>query len=232
MNSLLLSRLRQGVPHLFTFLNLACGYFLVTRLLPGAPLASWESVHYFLWLAALFDFLDGFFARRLGVVSAFGKQLDALSDLLTFGVVPALCYFRLFHQNDLSAWAPFSFFIVGAAACRLAMFAAKEAPQSFFVGLPTPIHALFVSALPAGPYAWYELLSLLFLGGFFMMSRLPFLSFRSLPLSGYRAVLMVALLFSLLSLIFLGLLSFVYVMLAYVGTSVFVLLLKKGRKRA
>ena len=232
MNSLLLSRLRQGVPHLFTFLNLACGYFLVTCLLSSEPLVPWESVHYFLWLAALFDFLDGFFARRLGVVSAFGKQLDVLSDLLTFGVVPALCYLQLFLQNDLSAWAPFSFFIVGAAACRLAMFAAKEAPQPFFVGLPAPMNALFVSTLPAGDYAWYELLSLLLLGSSLMMSRLPFLSFRSLPLSGHRAVLMVLLLLSLVSLIFLGLLSFVHVTLAYVGASVFLLLLKKRRRPA
>lgn len=75
-----------NIPNLFTAANLLCGVFAILLTLSGridiAPFA--------IFLGALFDFFDGFLARKLNVSSEMGKQLDSLADMVTFGVAPGL----------------------------------------------------------------------------------------------------------------------------------------------
>lgn len=75
-----------NIPNLFTAANLICGVVAIILALVGridlAPFA--------IFLGALFDFFDGFLARKLKVSSEMGKQLDSLADMVTFGVAPGL----------------------------------------------------------------------------------------------------------------------------------------------
>ena len=105
-------------------------------------------------LASLFDYLDGFAARKLNVQSALGTQLDSFADLVTFGIAPAvIVYFvstlsLFFVENGIEFWL---FLILGfvplLGAIRLARFNTVEEESSFFIGLPIPAFALITISL-------------------------------------------------------------------------------------
>lgn len=104
-------------------------------------------------LAAACDLLDGMLARALRVQSEFGKQLDSLSDIVSFGVAPAFTVFFILlrHSYDLeiSNIHKYLFFVIPAlfavsAAFRLAKFNIDSKQTKNFRGLPTPAAALFV----------------------------------------------------------------------------------------
>ena len=89
--------------------------------------------------AAVFDFLDGAVARAIGAYSAIGAELDSLSDLVSFGVAPALMvYCQLPAPYNLAAVA-----IPVCGALRLAQFNVDTRQTSSFIGLPIPANALF-----------------------------------------------------------------------------------------
>ena len=109
------------------------------------------------FVAAIFDFFDGFAARLLNAKSEIGKQLDSLADLVNFGVVPGLIAFQLLKMSYLLSPFAFSYYNVlffGAfalpifAALRLARFNIDDRQTENFIGLPTPAAAVFVAALP------------------------------------------------------------------------------------
>jgi CDP-diacylglycerol--serine O-phosphatidyltransferase len=110
-------------------------------------------------LAAVLDFFDGLAARALGVSGEFGKQLDSLADMVTFGVLPAIMlyqyitiglgdYFIPIDERSVSHLAmEFSGFIYGLfAALRLAQFNIDENQSDSFIGVPSPAAALFVAS--------------------------------------------------------------------------------------
>jgi CDP-diacylglycerol--serine O-phosphatidyltransferase len=111
---------------------------------------------YLILIAALFDFLDGMFARLLGAITAFGKQLDSLADVVNFGVAPAMIMFRLMDDSlrnhpAIDGFAGYvflyvPFIIVIFAALRLAKFNIDETQTKIFRGLPTPANALFIAS--------------------------------------------------------------------------------------
>lgn len=104
---------------------------------------------YFVILAAVFDFLDGFLARTMQAYSELGKQLDSLADLVTFGVLPTFVVFKLIHQGGEFTYLPFVAFLIGVqSAVRLAKFNIDTRQTDRFIGLPTPANALFFTALP------------------------------------------------------------------------------------
>ena len=145
-------------------------------------------------VAAIFDALDGRVARRLGVTSRFGAELDSLSDFLCFGVAPALVLYlaSLTHAGALG-WVVTLMFPI-CSALRLARFnTALEADVpppawtgSFFTGVPAPAGAL-LALMPlmvsfeieaAWPrHAVVVGLVLVAVGGL-MVSRLPTFSFK------------------------------------------------------
>jgi len=118
---------------------------------------------YFILIAAAFDFLDGMAARLIKNITEFGKQLDSLADVVSFGVAPAMILFRLFvlsASNDLnnaetivmsnSAY-PFiafaSFLVAVFSALRLAKFNIDPSQSKNFKGLATPANAIFIASL-------------------------------------------------------------------------------------
>ena len=135
--------MKKHIPNLLTLLNLLSGclgiYFVFTGYLDLAA--------YSIWIAAIFDFLDGFIARLLGVSSPIGKELDSLADMVTFGVLPS---FILLMYMD-SPYTAINFIPLALAlfsALRLARFNIDDSQSESFLGLPTPAAAFFVSGIP------------------------------------------------------------------------------------
>ncbi len=89
--------MKNNIPNFFTLLNLTVGFYCIINILNGESTSSILLLFYF---CLALDFLDGFFARRLNVISEFGKQLDSLADLISFGALPSTVLF--FHMAELS----------------------------------------------------------------------------------------------------------------------------------
>jgi len=105
----------------------------------------------------VFDFLDGMAARLLDARSEFGKQLDSLADVISFGVAPGLLIFQMISIHcagscnilEKSGIAPyFALLIPLCAALRLAKFNIDIRQEEHFIGLPTPANALFFASVP------------------------------------------------------------------------------------
>ena len=126
-------------------MNLLCGIIGVVFAFKGRL-----DIAFILMLAAsAADFLDGFAARALGAYSDLGKELDSLSDLVSFGVLPSIMLYRLsctcmFGESWIN-WIPLV--ITLASGLRLAKFNVDERQSSGFLGLPTPACALLCGSL-------------------------------------------------------------------------------------
>lgn len=148
--------IKQHIPNTITCLNLVCGCFSIMSSLNGnlTFAAVW------IVIAAIFDFCDGLSARMLKVTSAIGKELDSLSDVVSFGVAPTmivykwltLCYFQLppVSQTPFVFYLAYLVFLVPAlSAVRLARFNLDTNQTDKFIGMPTPANALFLGFIPA-----------------------------------------------------------------------------------
>jgi CDP-diacylglycerol--serine O-phosphatidyltransferase len=145
--------MKRHIPNFITSLNLFCGVLAIAALMRN----EWTTASYFIFLAAVFDFLDGFAARLLDVRSELGKQLDSLADVISFGVAPGMILFKLISQN-----APFFYqnewlvdFLSYSAltlpvfsALRLAKFNIDTTQAYHFSGLPTPATGIMIASLP------------------------------------------------------------------------------------
>jgi CDP-diacylglycerol--serine O-phosphatidyltransferase len=134
----------KHIPNALTLGNLLCGCFGILFALRY----QLELAAYCVWLACLFDFLDGFAARILKVSSPIGKELDSLADMVSFGVLPAFVMYSLLTSASTNSMLPYSAFLLTAfSALRLAKFNIDEKQHDSFIGVPTPANALFITAL-------------------------------------------------------------------------------------
>lgn len=134
----------RHLPNFLTCCNLLCGCIGIVFALENRPIPA----AYFVWVACVFDFFDGFTARSLKVKSPIGKELDSLADVVSFGVLPAIVVYKLWNA-DAGDYLPFlSFSIVIFSALRLAIFNIDDTQKDSFRGLPTPANALLLTALP------------------------------------------------------------------------------------
>ena len=141
----------RHIPNILTCLNLAIGCVGIYYVLKvGQP----ESF-YFVIAAGVFDFLDGFAARILKVQSEIGKQLDSLSDLVSFGLLPSFFMLQLLENKSQYFWI--AILIVIFSAIRLAIFNTDSTQSDSFRGLPTPANAIMLTALIFLPFELYEL---------------------------------------------------------------------------
>ncbi|MBX6395490.1 MAG: CDP-diacylglycerol--serine O-phosphatidyltransferase [Alicyclobacillaceae bacterium] len=117
---------------MITAANLSLG--LLSVLLSFMHLFRWSAVA--LMVAVLFDRLDGSTARRLGIASDFGKELDSLSDLVSFGVAPAvLIYSQVYMAHFPLLGGALSMIYVLCGALRLARFNVQNLVGGF-LGVP------------------------------------------------------------------------------------------------
>jgi len=168
-------RLSKGMyilPSLFTSANVALGYYAILEVMHATAAEFWhlDNAARAIGFAVLFDGLDGRIARMTGTSSDFGRELDSLADVITFGVAPAMLAwtwgFHLMPQVMLTQWqwhiklaqlgaiASFLFLIAGAS--RLARFNITANPQpsnpgrpgkKYFVGMPIPAGAGVIAAV-------------------------------------------------------------------------------------
>lgn len=138
--------MKRHIPNLLTLANAACGFVGIVCAFEGKlALAS-----YCIFVACLFDFADGFAARLLRVQSAIGKELDSLSDAISFGLLPAVICYQLLGMGFLaeSLWRWGAVLLLLFSVLRLAKFNTDTRQQEGFIGLPTPANALLWASLP------------------------------------------------------------------------------------
>jgi CDP-diacylglycerol---serine O-phosphatidyltransferase len=158
------------LPSLFTAGNMAAGYYAITQTIQGsaADQSYFDRAALALGIAVLFDGLDGIIARMTNTASDFGKELDSLADVITFGLAPSLLAylwgFRMLPELEhpelrgqlmhVGVFVCFIFLICGAS--RLARFNISINPQprnpgrpgkKYFVGMPIPAGAGVISSV-------------------------------------------------------------------------------------
>ena len=183
---------RRGVfllPNLFTTGVLFSGFFAVVSAINGDFVTAAIAV----FVAMVLDGLDGRVARLTNTQSEFGAQYDSLSDLVAFGLAPALiAYLWQLHELGNLGWVA-AFFYATATALRLARFNSRlaVADKRFFQGLPSPASAAFVvgtvwvmedMAAFADTPAVLMILALVVtvLAGVLMVSNLAYFSFKDM----------------------------------------------------
>lgn len=222
-------RQRKGMyilPSIFTAANVLLGYYAILQVIHGAiqfgianamqnPVQeAWhfDNAAKAIGFAVLFDGLDGWIARTTGTTSDFGRELDSLADVITFGIAPALLAWawgftqisaEISRQDmatllpRLGAIASFLFLIAGAS--RLARFNISTNPQplnpgrpgkKYFVGMPIPAGAGVIAAVVhfqhGEPPPWWGTsvpwLVLIVLTAYLMVSTWRFYSFKGVNL--------------------------------------------------
>lgn len=139
----------RNIPNCVTLLNLVAGTMSIICSFHGVEswwgLTGWQWGAIFIGIGAVADFLDGFFARLLKAYSELGKELDSLSDLVSFGVAPALLVWNVMGSfPDIEPWLKWCVLLVPpVAAFRLARFNVDTRQTSFFIGMPVPANAIF-----------------------------------------------------------------------------------------
>ena len=179
------------LPSLFTIGNLFLGFSAIIYSLR----LDFETAAQLIVVAVIFDMLDGRIARMTGTTSEFGAQLDSLSDIVSFGVAPAIIAYQwglaTLHRSFLAA-----FFFVMCAAIRLARFNVqrKVVDGRYFVGLPSPAAAGFVISIiyfrpePLNDRVGAAFtMMLLVIGAFLMVSTLRYWSFKTFDLRSRRS---------------------------------------------
>lgn len=140
-------KIRKYIPDAITCMNLVSGCISVTMAFRGD--LFWAAM----WIifAAVFDFLDGFAARLMKAYSPMGKELDSLSDVVSFGVAPGMILFITLGEacsalpyGRIMIYIPYLAFIIPAfSGLRLAKFNIDDRQKTSFLGLPVPANALF-----------------------------------------------------------------------------------------
>jgi CDP-diacylglycerol--serine O-phosphatidyltransferase len=180
------------VPSLITSAAFFCGFYTVVASINGDfYYAAWALI-----LAMFFDGMDGRVARLTGATSHFGVELDSLSDLMTFGVAPAILMYNWVLQpfGKIGWMAAFLFALCGAL--RLARFNTQvaEVKNDRFVGLPIPpaagllatIVLLTRGALDVDRAPAVVMVVLVYALALLMVSAVPYRSFKNVRLSRDR----------------------------------------------
>src|SRR6202167_4549725 len=140
------------LPNLLTTGCLFSGFYAIVAAIDG----NFERAGVAVFIAMIFDGLDGRVARLTSTETAFGKEYDSLADMVAFGVAPAIVSYqwgvaRIAEYGK--AWGRFgwlaAFFYCAAAALRLGRFNSRAATQDkhYFEGLPSPSAAAIVASL-------------------------------------------------------------------------------------
>ena len=150
-----MNTIKRNIPNIITLANLFCGLLaIIFAFQNNLTLAS-----FCIFTGAFFDVLDGLTARLLKVNSNLGKQLDSMADMVTFGVAPGFILFHLmgcsaenitFNISNIKDFFPVILALLTPifSAIRLAKFNIDSKQTTSFVGLPTPMLAIFIAAIP------------------------------------------------------------------------------------
>ena len=190
------------VPNMITLAALFGGFYSVVMAMNG----RYDLATVGIFVAMVLDSLDGRVARLTNTQSAFGEQMDSLSDMVSFGAAPALIAYE-WTLRDIGRWGWIAAFVYCAcAALRLARFNVNTAvvDKRYFQGLPSPAAAALVAGfiwlmteleIPAPEVTWPMFVITLYTG-LTMVTNVPFYSFKDLSLKKsvpFAAIVLVAL---------------------------------------
>jgi len=197
------------LPNLFTTAALFAGFYSIVAAIDS----RYEAAAMAIFIAMILDGMDGRIARMTNTQSDFGVQYDSLSDLVSFGLAPALVIYlwSLFSFGKLGWLAAFIY--AAAAALRLARFntQASSVDKRFFQGLPSPTAAALIAGFvwSAESYGLNDAtIKLVFsfpltiIAGILMVSNIRFHSFKQFDLKGkvpFVTILIIVLIFVLIA---------------------------------
>lgn len=182
---------RKGIyilPNLFTLAALFGGFYAIVMAMNG----RYDQAAIGVFCAMVLDSLDGRVARMTNTQSAFGEQMDSLSDMVSFGAAPALIAY-VWGLTSLGRWGWIGAFVYCAcAALRLARFNVNTAviDKRFFQGLPSPAAAALVagfiwlmndSGIEGIDVRWITFALMLY-AGLTMVTNVPFYSFKDISM--------------------------------------------------
>ena len=231
----------KHIPNSITCCNLLSGCISIVLMCNGYAVAAGIMI----FVAAIFDFFDGFAARLLKAYSPLGAQLDSLSDVVSFGVAPSFIIYYYLDQIvgfEIAGFniIPFAaFFLAIFAELRLAKFNIDDRQTTSFIGLPTPAMGLFVASLPFTLKSemlvsmskfitnQYFLLAIIILFSFLMVSEIPFFSLKikNLRFKENKHIYILAI-FAIISFIVLEFAAIPFVMLFYIVEAILLNLTK------
>jgi len=182
---------RKGIyilPNLFTLAALFGGFYAIVMAMNG----RFDQAAIGIFCAMVLDSLDGRIARMTNTQSAFGEQMDSLSDMVSFGAAPALIAY-IWALTSLGRWGWIGAFVYCAcAALRLARFNVNTAvvDKRFFQGLPSPAAAALVAGFIwlmndlgiEGYEARWMTFGLMLYAGLTMVTNVPFYSFKTVQM--------------------------------------------------
>ena len=182
---------RKGIyilPNLFTLAALFGGFYAIVMAMNG----RFDQAAIGVFCAMVLDSLDGRIARMTNTQSAFGEQMDSLSDMVSFGAAPALIAY-IWALTSLGRWGWIGAFVYCAcAALRLARFNVNTAvvDKRFFQGLPSPAAAALVAGFIwlmndlgiEGYEARWMTFGLMLYAGLTMVTNVPFYSFKTVQM--------------------------------------------------
>lgn len=181
---------RKGIyilPNLFTLAALFGGFYAIVMAMNG----QFEQASIGVFCAMVLDSLDGRVARMTNTQSAFGEQMDSLSDMVSFGAAPALIVYEWSLKGMGKAGWIAAFVYCSGAALRLARFNTNIAvvDKRFFQGLPSPAGAALVMgliwvvtdwnpSLRSAPWMVWLAFGFTLYAGLTMVTNIPFYSFK------------------------------------------------------
>jgi len=185
---------RRGVyllPNILTLGAMFAGFYAVIAGMSG----NFNEAGWAILIAGVLDGLDGRIARLTRSQSAFGAEFDSLSDMVSFGMAPALIMFSwAFEPLGRLGWAA-SFFYMACAALRLARFNVQlgTVDKRFFLGLQSPVAAGLITFIPwvghkydveVTAFVAYPAAAIMLLTGLLMISNYRYFSFKVLNVKG------------------------------------------------
>ena len=139
-----MNAIRNNIPNAITSMNLLCGSIAcIVALSPSCVTNNHMVAFALIALAAVADFFDGLVARLLHTVSAIGKELDSLADLVSFGLAPAMVLYSVMQFQGADGWSLLAMMLPVFGALRLARFNVDTNQTTTFTGLPIPANAIF-----------------------------------------------------------------------------------------
>lgn len=182
---------RKGIyilPNLFTLAALFGGFYAIVMAMDG----RFDQAAVGVFCAMVLDSLDGRVARMTNTQSAFGEQMDSLSDMVSFGAAPALVAY-VWSLKELGRWGWIAAFVYCAcAALRLARFNVNTAvvDKRYFQGLPSPAAAALVAGFVwlmtdagiSGKQVSWVTFGFALYCGLTMVTNVPFYSFKDVQM--------------------------------------------------
>jgi CDP-diacylglycerol---serine O-phosphatidyltransferase len=190
-DAVIVRKRRKGIyvlPNLVTLAALFGGFYAIVQAMDG----HYDLAAVGVFCAMVLDSLDGRIARLTNTQSAFGEQMDSLSDMVSFGAAPALISYE-WALRGLGRWGWLAAFVYCAcAALRLARFNVNTTvvDKRYFQGLPSPAAAALVAGFiwlandrgVTGPSVVWVMFALSLFAGLTMVTNVPFYSFKDISM--------------------------------------------------